>query len=277
MSKKSARKIRKKSKEFEIILNDEETTAELYIRRPSQKELFQMDKVQRIAMTELLAAGVASSHKLGKILEENGEWTREDENDIHNFAKMIAAHSKALREDHQNHTDEENRATAQKIMEWRAKHMELIGRKYDLFEACAERQADQQKMHVFARLCCHQVSDGKPFFKDEEEYDEFLEENPGAVSKIITMVYAFDHGTDQDDAFGSDWAEIEYLIKKAEEEKEKTEDDEELLENLEEISESTSTDEVASEAEEEPKTEDDGEEPKVVETEGESPQVENTE
>lgn len=277
MSKKSAKKVRKKSKEFEIVL-DEDKTIGLYIRRPSQKELFQMDKVQRIAMTELLAAGVASSHKLGKILEENGEWTRQDENDIHNYAKMIAAHSKALREDHQNHPDEENRATAQRIMEWRAKHMELIGRKYDLFEACAERQADQQKMHVFARLCCYKVSDDKPFFEDEDEYNEFLEENPMTVSEIITMVYAFDHGTDEEE-FGKDWAEIEYLVKKAEEKtsEEKTEEDDELESNLQEISEDDSTQEVESETPEELEESAEAEGSKVVETEGDSPQVEKPE
>lgn len=108
--------MRKKSKEFEIELSNGEKV-KLYIRRPTQRDIFSMDKIHRIAMTELLAAGVASNHKLAKILETNGEWTRQDENDLNNFGKMIAAHSKALKEEHENHTEDENDATAQKTTE----------------------------------------------------------------------------------------------------------------------------------------------------------------
>ncbi len=276
--------MKRKSKEFEAVLTNGESV-NLYIRRPNQRELFIMDKVQRLAMTELLSAGVASSHKLTKILKENEEWTRSDENDMHNLAKMVAAHSKALRDEKDNHTEEENTNTAQKIMEWRARHLELIGRKYDLFESCAERQADQQKMHIFAQLCCYRADNEKPFFKDRESYGEFLEEDQGAISKIITMVYAFDHGTDEEE-FGKDWAEIEYLINTAREKKEKEgleedledEDNEDLV-NLTEI---LISEEVAESDEEEDDDEDledvleDVSE--VVEVkETESPQVENLE
>lgn len=277
--------MKRKSKEFEVVLINEESV-NLYIRRPNQRELFLMDKVQRLAMTELLAAGVASSHKLTKILAKNEEWDRSDENDMHNLAKMVAAHSKALRDEKENHTEEENTNTARKIMEWRARHLELIGRKYDLFESCAERQADQQKMHVFAQLCCYRADNEKPFFKDKEAYGEFLEEDQEAICKIITMVYAFDHGTDEEE-FGKDWAEIEYLINAAREKKEEEdlededledEDDEDLV-NLTEI---LISEEVAESDEEEDDDEDledvleDVSE--VVEVkEAESPQVENTE
>lgn len=197
---------RKRGKKFEVELENGKKE-ELYIRRPTQKELFAMDSEYRLAMTSLIKKGVATESRLRDMLKENGEWTNDHENESRNLVKMIGQFEIELEEKKEEREHEDNVRLAQKILNMRIRQYELAARRFLLFENSAERLAEQQKMHIFAAKCCCSESDDQAYFKDDEAYEEFVNDNFEAASKILAETYSFEYGADE----AQEWVEAQFL------------------------------------------------------------------
>lgn len=197
-----------RGRDFSVTIG--EARQDLYLRRPNQRELFDIDIAYRTAMTRLIESGVMTSHKAGKLYEGTGEWTKLDENDLKNATVMIANRSKQLEDKQSENSKDDNMKLVDEINRWRATQMTLIGRKTDLFSHCAERLAEEQKIHSLILLCCCSKEDDTRFFESSENYQKFTKEHSDVASKILAEAYNFEYGIDPD-KFGEDWAEVKYL------------------------------------------------------------------
>jgi len=218
-----------KSREFKITVGDKECA--LYIRRPNQRELFDIDISYRTAMTRLIEGGVMTIHKAAKLFDTGGEWTKLDEQDLKNVTIMLAHKSKLLEDERDKRSREENLKTVDEISRCRAEQMALIGRKTDLFSHCAERLAEEQKMHAMIISCCCRADDDCRLFTHVDEYQKFTKEQPEAASKLLVESYNFEYGMDPDQ-FGKDWAEVLYLQFLAAEESTKRAEKDEAVEKV---------------------------------------------
>ena len=196
----------RKSREFKINLKGKEVS--LHFRRPKQSELFDMDKAYRVAMTKLLSEGVMTEHKASRIFDQNGEWTKQDDSEWKSLAILIAQHCKILTED-ADRPREESLKIVDKITELRGRQHELGLRRTRLFQNSAEGLAEQQKMHVFIRLCCC-LPGGERAFPDDDSYQEFLDGENDEASKLLSEAYGFEYGVDLD-KYAEDWPEVQFL------------------------------------------------------------------
>lgn len=197
-----------KGRSFKITVNEKEN--ELYLRRPNQRELFDIDISYRTAMTRLIESGVMTIHKATKLYEAGGEWMKSDENELKNVTVLLAQKSKFLEEEKGKNSRDDNLKLVDGITKCRTQQMLLIGRKTDLFSHCAERLAEEQKIHAMIILCCCSTEDDGRFFVNVDAYQKFTKEQVDAASKILLEAYNFEYGIDPEQ-FGKDWAEVQYL------------------------------------------------------------------
>jgi hypothetical protein len=209
-------------KEFSIKLDGKEYT--VFIRRPNQQELFEIDLAYRKAMTQLLKAGVMTRFKAAKLFEVEETWTDQDEKELQNLSILIAQNANILDQDKDKNDHEDNMKIVNRITELRAKQLALIARKNSLFDNCAERQAEEQKMHAFARLCCTRKDTNHRLFDSDEQYQDFLTNNVESASIIFAETYSYEYGVDVH-SISDEWSEVKYLndTNKAEQERKELE------------------------------------------------------
>jgi len=211
-------------KEFTVNIDGKDSA--LYMSRPNQRELFQIDLAYRQAMTELLKAGVMTRFKAAKLFEDEGTWTKEDERELENLSGRIVHNTTVFNDAKEDNNHEDNMKMVTRIAELRGKQLGLINRKNLLFENAAERQAEEQKMHAFARLCCKRKDIDQPLFESDKQYQKFVSTNVEAASKIFAETYTYEYNIDVD-KISMDWPEVQYVQSYDEKQKQKKQEEEE--------------------------------------------------
>lgn len=198
----------------------ETVEVELQFRRPDQAELFQIDKQYRIIYSAGIREAVMTEVEARRHFSAQGTWTDQHDQDIRSIAAQIAQLEVVLRAS--DARDPDSLTLASNINILRAKMMEKIGDKQELFSNTAEGLANEQKMHKFIELCCVKAEDGEPFFRSADQYRGLVSTDVDAMSEIHKEGYFFEYRLPEDVA--KDWAEIEFAERIAEVAKEAADD-----------------------------------------------------
>jgi len=201
-----------------------ETTIQIYFRKPRQRQQFEIDKEYKKAMSQSLREGLMTEIEARRIYAERGVWTKDDEDKINELSNQIAQAEIILgRYDGTEDSDTrlKNLELASEASALRSELVEKIFEKNSLFTHTAEGLANDQKTHLFIRLCCCKKSDsnGVLMFNKDEEYQNFLEEHPESASNLLTYAYADAYGAPLD--VTENWGELSYLDKAAEVDKQR--------------------------------------------------------
>jgi hypothetical protein len=174
-------------------------------------------------MTELMDAGVMTAEKVLQICRQNGDWTDRDDNELMNKSTLIMDFEQDLLDKKDKQSHDENMDFVDKITKVRAEQWKLLARKQGLLNSSADKLAEEQKIHTYARLCAMRVDNKDPFFESDEQYQEFLVEEHEAASVIFEEAYhrAYKHDPD---TFGQNWADVQYLKEYGEELKKRTDE-----------------------------------------------------
>jgi hypothetical protein len=168
-----------KSNKFTVKIKDKEV--DLYFKRPTHSELFEIDLIYRKVYSEALRAGVITDAEAGKTYKKTNAWTEEDEKQITNYTTQIVMEERKLEDEKK--TKKEKEKVIDNLIELRRKLMELITTKTQLFNNTAEGLASEQKMHKFIQLCCWTEDDEK-FFESEEHYQNFVSEHTDELADM---------------------------------------------------------------------------------------------
>jgi len=207
---------------FEIELAGAKQT--LYFKKPNQEELFEIDLIYRKVLALLLRQGCMMESEAEKLFEKSDTWTKKDDEQIEECTKRIAELSIMLDKTSKDYEksgeiSDEDRDNALELVHLisleRAELSKMINKRTEIFSNTAESQANEQKMHKFAELCCYHKETDQRFFEDHEQYTEFLAENQTVASEIYKETYYFEYGLPED--LTSEWSEIKFLKRAGEE------------------------------------------------------------
>lgn len=214
--------------DFEVEVRGKKHT--LYFKRPNQEELFEIDFMYRKSLAELVRSGCLMEAEAEKIFKKSNAWGDEEENEIKRCSDKIAKlilviESLSEKYDEGKMTDEEKDKAIEAIRlitENRGRLNQLIRKRIELFYNTAESQANEQKMHRFAELCCYDKETGRRFFDSHEEYTDFLVEHSDIASAIFREIHHFEYG--KPDNVEETWTEVKFLNKLGEEAQRKIEE-----------------------------------------------------
>jgi len=204
-----------RSADFDVEIDNEKI--KLYIVRPNQQELFEIDMAHRAAHSKLLRGGVMTQVAAEKYFAEEGSWSQKEDQDVKNATVILAHLYKTLNENKNKQTHEENMGLVEKIKKARTQQISLLATKNHLFENTVERRAEEQKIHRFAELCCCHAGGTNRYFTDPDIYRNFVREHPAVAGEIYGQTHKFEYGFSDDLTEG--WADVEYLRGRSEEKK----------------------------------------------------------
>jgi len=165
---------------------------DLYFKRPSQVELFEIDLTYRKIYSEALRHGVMTESEAKKLFKSSNAWTKEDEDKISDMSLRIANAQRVLEATkHQEKSGVLSLIT--QITEMRNELVNHITQRTTMFSNTAEGIANEQRMHKVVELCLCQKEDNDHYFETTESYKKFVETHPDELSEIYKQAWLFEY------------------------------------------------------------------------------------
>lgn len=162
-------------------------------RVPSPKDSKEANKVYNKAFKEALEDGAFLRVELDGICRKKNLWDDAKQVELEAIQKTINDGERKLKAG--GIKKGEARKMALEMRQARAKRRLLVAERDSLDQHTAEAQAEQQKFNYLASVCIVKNDDGKPVYKDADEYlakdDEIAMNGAKALSELL---YGLDAG-----------------------------------------------------------------------------------
>lgn len=201
---------KKLSNTFEVQLDGSEETKKFAFKYANYKEVMALDLEYRRAFSEAVRNGVMTNAESIKAMRKTGAWTDEDDAEINQAVLELADLEVKLTD--RKGTDDELDEISRTLTKKRNDILITMNKKSELFENTAEGVADQCRVYKMIYYCLVD-DDGSKVFSSEDEFEEFTEKYPVAISFMYRKAYFFQYNINERGA--DDWAEVQYMREKA--------------------------------------------------------------
>ncbi len=203
----------KYSEPFEVILDSTEETKKYCIKNPTHEEVMICDMEYKRLFSLAVREGVMTVAEANKQMKETGAWAEEDTKEVSKYMASLAIMEIKLRDREGEQTELDKLANEATVM--RNKLMFKMRIQTEILDKTAEGIGEQAKIYKSIRYCLVDAETKDRVFDDVDEFEEFNEENPSAISYIYRKTYLYEHGLDEDIA--ETWEETMYLKQRSEE------------------------------------------------------------
>jgi hypothetical protein len=197
-------------KTFEVTPDGTADKRTLAFKHPTYKETMALDMEYRRAFSEAVRNGVMTNAEAIKSMKKTGAWTDEDDAEI--SRRIIEVSDLEVKLGERKGEPEELVKLANDLMKKRNDLLAEMNKRTELFENTAEGVADQCRIYKMIYYCLLD-EDGNRFFSTEEEFEQFTEKYPSAISYMYRKAYFFQY--DVDENVSDRWAEVQYLKERA--------------------------------------------------------------
>ena len=179
-------------------VGEEEVEVQLEIRKPTNRQLLEAEKVYKKAFRDALDNGAMLRKKLGSYMQEQGLWTKEQEEKYDKVIKEINLLDYQINKgkdlDGKKLKLSQAKDMAFELADKRLEFRDLIAERQELDHLTAEGQADTERFSYLVYLCTYDYLTQKPLYSSYEEYQDKGNEPEAveAAKKVGEIVYDVD-------------------------------------------------------------------------------------
>lgn len=168
---------------FKVKMKENDTAeTELCVRRPSQREIADSQRVYNLAFRDAVQNGAFLRPKIEAIMREQNLWDDDKEKKLKQIQKSLSEGELKLAKGGVKKT--EARKIAVKMRADRISLQQLLAERNDLDANTAESQAHNARFNYFVSVCTKYNSDGSPVYGN---YDDF--KNKAGEEYSVTAAY----------------------------------------------------------------------------------------
>tara|TARA_R100000005_G_C4980293_1_gene190242 strand:+ start:55 stop:984 length:930 start_codon:yes stop_codon:yes gene_type:complete len=167
-----------------------------YIKLPDSKDNKKAQLAYNKAFKDALQSGAVLRQKLSQVMEEQGIWNEQKQEQYESIIEEISDGEKALGRG--GISLKEARELALKIQEKRVEFRALISERNSMDNNTAEGQADNERFSYLVYLCLYNQN-GKQYFSNIEDYEENASQPfvVKAAGQLAEKIYGLDPDYDK--------------------------------------------------------------------------------
>lgn len=196
---------------FTVKVGEQET--KLDVQRPSHRVKTRGDMVYAKRLQEAASEGVPVQLRMEKLMRDQGLWDDEKRAKFEEcHSKLLEGEKKLLMGGNAGLTKKAAKELAIQMRRYRVDLRTLTSERNQLFSSTAEAFAEQARFNYLVAACTVYEKDGKPYFKDADDYLARAGDDEVATKAADTAAKLF-YGLDKQEEFLKNLPENAFLRK----------------------------------------------------------------